>query len=148
MSEIKPFVVNALLLGLLALAMISGGIMMAVDNNATQSIANDTAISTYANTLQSSLENASESATASDASFRNSSIDTSGGVIWAGAISGVWKTLTVVPSAVLSLTTNLVKGKILGSTAFYAIFGVVSLIIILSLILAIWKLVSTGEGGK
>lgn len=147
MSNLRPFVISALLLGLIAIGIISTGIMIASENDATQSIANDTAISNYATALQNSLANASESASSADASFRNSTVSVTGGVVFVDAIGGLWKTLTTVPSAVLTLTTNLIKGKIMGDTAFYAVFGVMALIIVITLILAVWKAVSTGESG-
>jgi hypothetical protein len=121
--------------------------MLADDNNASQSIANDTSIKGYADSLQESLEDTSDSANKADKSFRDSTVSITSGVIFVDAIGGLWKTLTVVPSTVLTLTKEQIKENILGDTAFYAVIGVISLIIVITLILAVWKLVGTGEGG-
>lgn len=147
MTEFRPFVISALLLGLLAFAMINIGIMMTYDNNGAESIGNDSSISTYSNTLRSSLENASQSAIDADNSFRNSTVSLTGGVIFVDAIGGLWKTLTTVPSTVLTLTSNVLKNRLMGDTVYYAVFGVISLILVITLIIAVWKLVGTGEGG-
>lgn len=147
MSGLRPFIISILLLGLLAMAVINAGILIAHDNNSKNSIANDTDINNYASSLQNSLANASETADKTDESFRNSTISTSGGVVFVDAIGGLWTTLIEVPSMIMKLTTNLVKGKILGDTAFYAVIGVISAILVITLILAVWKLVGTGEGG-
>lgn len=145
--ELRPFIISSLILGLLALAMINAGIILASNNGATESISNDSIIRNYASNLSEELEDSSSVGSSAKESFSNSTVSVSGGVVFVEAIGGLWKSLTAVPVTIINLTVELIKGRILGDTAFYAVFGVITLASIITIIFAVWKLVSTGEGG-
>jgi hypothetical protein len=121
--------------------------MIANSNDADESIANNTAINDYSTDLTDSLEGAGGEGTTAYDSFSNSTISLTGGIVFLDAIGGLWKTLINVPRTVFILTRSLVSSTILESNGFLVVFGVITLIIILSIILAVWKLVSTGESG-
>jgi hypothetical protein len=143
----RPLLISLLLFGLLAAAVINAGIMIANSNDADESIANNTAINDYSTDLTDSLEGAGGEGTTAYDSFSNSTISLTGGIVFLDAIGGLWKTLINVPRTVFILTRSLVSSTILESNGFLVIFGVITLIILLSIILAVWKLVSTGESG-
>jgi hypothetical protein len=143
----RPLLISLLLFGLLAAAVINAGIMIANSNDADESIANNTAINDYSTDLTESLEGAGGEGTTAYDSFSNSTISLTGGIVFLDAIGGLWKTLINVPRTVFILTRSLVSSTILESNGFLVIFGVITLIILLSIILAVWKLVSTGESG-
>lgn len=144
MSEFRPIVVNLLLVGLLIIAMITMGLNIA-SNNPSQSIGNDPTLSAYANSLNATLYNATDDASASEQAITNSSITLTSGFPVFDSISGVWKTIKKVPVAVFNLTIGLVRTR-LGSS-FWVVLGVIGAILTITILLAVWKLVSTGEGG-
>lgn len=147
MAEIRPLLIWLLLLGLFAMAIVTGGIMLAEQNGVNQSIADDPAITEYYSSLNETLADTYTDASNSDAAFSNSSISTSIGIPFIDSIWGIWKTLKEVPVTIYNLTIGLLISKVLGDVAGAIVLSVLSAILIITVIFAIVKLVSQGESG-
>lgn len=144
MAGLRPLLVGILLAGLFAFALISGGIMMATNNGASQSIGDDPALSSYKSGLETTLGEAQENANASIEAIGESPISVIPGSFVFDAIAGVWKTLKVVPVTIYNLTFGLASEKIFGST-FAVVFGTLAAIIIILIIFGVIKMVSQGQ---
>lgn len=144
MGGIKPFLIGVLLAGLFAFALISGGIMLATNNNANQSIGDDPALVSYKNSLQLSLSEAEANANSSINALGDSPItEVQGGAVFE-AISGVWKTLKVVPVTIYNLTFGTAKSRIFGET-FNIVFGILASILIIIIIFSVIKMINSGQ---
>jgi hypothetical protein len=146
MSELRPIIIGIILTGLLAVALINGGILLSLRNNNNNTIANDPSLLSYSNTLQTNLDETFNNTNSSFDKIGSSPITLTTGNIIFDAIGGVWRTLTVMPLAIFKLTTNLISSKILGGS-FNVVIGVVLSLLVITIIFGIWKWVSTGEGG-
>jgi hypothetical protein len=145
--ELRPFLISLLMFGLLAFSVITGGILIASENNANQSIGDNTALKDYASSLNSNLSTTQDTASSADASFQNSTVTLAGGWVFLDVLGGLWKTLKTAPMAVYSLSANVIRTQLLGDTVFNVVFGVIGFIIVITLIFAVWKLLRVGEGG-
>lgn len=143
----RPILIGLLIFSLIAIGTINIGLRLASENNVNQSISDNPAISSYANSLNTTLEGASETSTALETAFTNSTISVSGGILFLDALGGLWKSMKSIPITIYNLTIGIIKNQLLGDTAFYIIFGTIGLIVIISLIFAVWKLLSQGESG-
>lgn len=144
MAGLRPLIVGILLAGLFAFALITGGIMISTNNQATQSIGNDPSLASYKTSLESTLEDAQVNANSSIEAIGESPISVIPGAFIFDAISGVWKTLKVVPVTIYNLTFGLLKVKVFGDT-FSVVFGVMAAILIILIIFGVIKMVSAGQ---
>lgn len=146
MSGIKPLLVGILLAGLFAFALISGGIMLAINNGANQSIGDDPALAAYKASLEVTLAEAETNANASINALGDSAVTEVQGSVIFEAISGVWKTLKIVPVTIYNLTFGLGKTKIFGET-FNVVFGIIAAILIIGIIFGVIKMLTSGDDG-
>lgn len=146
-NEFRPIIINFLLIGLFAVAIIMAGIMVSVDNNATQSIGNDTVFSELANSLNSNLTQNYNEMEKNEQSFENSSITLTSGIPFIDSIYGTWKIIKKTPMLIYSLVVNVVFLRIMGDPATNVIISVMSTILIITIIFAVIKLISSGDSG-
>lgn len=143
-AGLKNLFIGLILTGLFAFALITGGIQLAELNNGANSLADDPAFSTYKTNLTTALQKAHNDTNASIESLGDSPLSAIPGAFIFEAISGVWKTLKVVPVTIYNLTFGLAKDKIFGDS-FALVFGVIGAIITLLIIFGVIKLVSSGQ---
>lgn len=144
MAGIKYLLIGMLLAGLFAFALINGGILLAEHNKANHSIGDDPALSIFKTNLEESLGEAEEQANGSINALGDSPLtEVGGGLVIFTAISGVWKTLKVVPVTIYNLTFGLAKTKIFGE-GFNIVFGIVGAIVIILIIFAVIKILTSG----
>lgn len=146
MASFRPLVIALLLLGIFAVAIVSFGINLARENGATQNIGDNPIISNYAGNVSDTLGRAYDNANDSIESLSKSPVTLTGGFPLFDAIAGLWKVLKTVPITVYNLTVGLLLSTILGST-YAIVLGVVGAIFIITIIFAVWKMLSTGQGG-
>lgn len=146
MSEFRPLIVGIILAGLFAYALISGGILLSLNNGANHSIGDEPTISAYKESLKSNLEESYNKSNASYNALSSSPITLSTGNIIVDAIGGVWKVMTVIPISIWTYTIALPVTYILGDTGRIVALVLGSLLI-LTIIFAVWKWIATGEGG-
>lgn len=145
MPKFLSIVFGFLLFGLFAVAIISGGIMLASNNQATQSIADDPAIRDFANELNETLEDTYQTAVGVEGAVEQSPVTTTTSNPYIDAIGGVWKTLKTVPITIYNLTFGLLAQKIFGNSAYGIVFGVIGAILIIAIVYGVYKLLVTGE---
>jgi len=145
MSNIRPIIINFLLVSIFAVAIITGGISVALLNNSPQNIGDSPLLSTYLASINASLSQAQTNSQAFENALSNSSVTVSASFPVIDAIKGAWKIIIRVPKEAYNLTIALV-GSLFGSP-FAIIISIISSIVIITIMLAIWKLVSTGESG-
>ena len=63
-------------------------------------------------------------------------------------MSGIWKTMKVVPLSIYYLISSLVDTEVLGGAQTYIVWGIIGSIILLGIVFGVWKLVSTGEENR
>lgn len=149
MTELKHILVGFLLAGLFAFAIINAGILIGINNNATQNIGDDPSLSEYKTQLQDNLTSSYNIANASETSFGSSPISLTQ-IVFVDALGGIWKTLKVIPITIWNLTVGMFIKYIAPETSnfqFYVVIGVLSAILIISVIFGVWKMISTGDGG-
>lgn len=144
MGGLKPTIIGILLGGLFALALISGGIMLAERNNANQSIGDDPVLSSYKDNLEVSLLAVESDANGSLEALGSSPTTESGGAFIYDATTGVWKTLKEQPSTNYNLLVGVTKNRIFGET-FNPLFAVGAAILITIIIFGVIKLVISGQ---
>lgn len=142
----NSILISMLFAFLFFVALITGGIMMAEQNGASQSIANDTGLNDFRNDLVDSLNGYSSDVSDAGASFENSTISLTSGIPFIDAIYGVWKILIATPKLAYNFFASYVFDTILGDTASKIIVGILGAILTITIIIAIIKLVSQGEG--
>jgi hypothetical protein len=147
MVKFLPIIFGFLILGLFAIALISGGIRLAAVNNAPQSIGDDAALQSYAGSLNSSLGQAYTAANDAEKAINQSAITLTTGFPALDAVFGIWKTIKTVPITIYNLTIGLLFGRLLGSDSYAIVLGVLSSILIIGIIYAVYKVITTGEGG-
>lgn len=147
MVEFRPIIVAMLIVGLFAFALISGGIMLGSQNNAPQNIGDDPSIASYKTALENNLRSASSDVNSSEKSLEQSPLTLSTGGLILDTIGKIWKTMKTIPVTVYNLTAGVLFTRLFGNEAGGLVFGVIATILILSIIFAVWKWVSTGEGG-
>jgi len=147
MVNFRPIIVSLLLVGLFAICMITAGIQIATVNNANQSIGDDAVLAAYASSMNSSLEATVSAANTTEDAISSSPITLTSGFPVFDSITGVWKTLKVIPVTIYNLTFGLVFGRLLGGGVAAIVVGVIGSILTITIILSVWKMVSTGESG-
>jgi hypothetical protein len=140
----KGLIIGLLLVGLFAISMINGGIILAQLNNANNSIADHPALNLFASNLNQSLEGAYENANSSQEAISSSPITLTTGFPVFDAISGIWKTLIVIPMTLYNLIVNFVLSTFLSPTEAI-VLSVIGAVIIITVIFGVWKLVATGQ---
>lgn len=140
---LKGNLISLLLVGIFAFALITGGIMIGDNHNAENNIGDSPALSAYRTSLNDTLGEAHESANSSLEAIGKSPITLVITPIF-DAISGVWKTLKVVPVTIYNLTFGLAQDEIFGG-GFNVIFGVLSAIFIIVIIFGVWKWIASGQ---
>lgn len=146
-SEFRPIVINLLWISLFAVAILTAGYMVAIQNNASQSVLDDPSLASLNESLSTQLKSNYQTTTQAGASFENSSVSLTSGIPFINAIYGVWKVLKNAPITMYNLIVGVIFQKLLGDTATFIIISVISTILIITIIFAVVKLVSTGEGG-
>lgn len=147
MAEFRPIIINLLLLSLFVIAIIIGGTYIAVQNNGTQSIVDDATYSDLKDDLTANLEDNYDEIKESSASFENSSVTLTSGIPFVDSIYGTWKIIKNVPMTTYNLIVGVLFVKLFGNPATAIITAVLGAILIITIIFAVVKLVSTGEGG-
>ena len=148
MAGFRPVIVSLLLFGLFAIAFITFGIRLAQINDAPQSIADEPSIQNYANQLEGSLQQGYDDSYSAEVAISNSTIsqaNTGGLSLILDSVGGIWKTLKSVPVTIYNLTIGLIISNITGGE-FGILWAVLGTILIITIIIAVIKLISQGEG--
>lgn len=141
---LKSLLIGILVSGLFALALINGGIMLASNNHANQSIGDDPILVGYRNSLNNTLHQAETNVNGSlEALGQQGATSTPLGAIY-DAMTGTWKTLKEVPSSLYNLFVGVTKVKIFGDS-FNPVFGIVAAILIILIIFGVIKLIISGD---
>lgn len=147
MVSLRPVIISILLSVLFIIAVISGGIYMAEQNGASENIGNDSAFSSLRNDLIDKTQDNYDSSLAAMNSLENSSISLTSGIPFLDSIYGGWKVIKATPMIMYNLITASLFERLLGSQTSAIIIGIISAILIITIIFAVIKLVSTGDGG-
>lgn len=145
MSALKNILIYMLLFGAFIMAFINGGLLLAAVNSPNNTIGNDPALVEFSSALNSTLEDAYESANGSMTAIESSPVQVTQFAIILDAIGGIWKSLKVVPLAIYNLSVDYVFGKLLGDQQFAIMMGIVGAILIIVLIFAVWFWINSVE---
>lgn len=143
-STLKPILVSLLLSGLFALALITGGVMIAEQNNPSQSIGNEPYIANFSESINQSLVSARTSSQDADELLTNSSVTTTTNIVFVDAVSGMWKILRNAPTTIWQVTGGLMVRTI---GVPLTVIALITSILIIVLLIAIVRFITTGQGG-
>lgn len=146
MVNFRPIMVALILFGLFSIALINGALLLPQANLSNQSIADHPSVRDYADELNKSLDKYKTDVKSSEEAISEAPTSIISDNIILDAIGGIWRTLKTVPTTIFNITTDFI-GPVLFSGPFLVVIGVISAILTLSIIIAVWKLVFTGEGG-
>lgn len=147
MANFRPIIINLLLVSLFTIALITAGIMVAVQNNSVQNIGNDTALAGLKDSLVEDIEDNYGTTSEASNSFENSSISLTAGIPFIDSIYGVWKVLKSTPTTMYNLIVGVIFERLLGDATTQIIISVIATILMITIIFAVVKLISTGDGG-
>lgn len=147
MVSFRPIVINILLVTLFVIALIMGGIMMSTQNDAPQSIENDTIYAGLKDSLIGNVTQADADTRGASGSFENSSVSLTSGIPFINSIYGTWKVIKTAPLIMYNMIVGVIFHTLLGDTTTAIVTAVLSIILLITIIFAIVKLVSTGDGG-
>ena len=146
MANLRPLLVNILMLMAIVTGVITFGILIAVDNAPDRTIGNSEAINSYYVNVNNTMLQASNDSIASYNATTTGGTTTTVCLLVLNAIGGIWKTMIQAPMLMYQLTVGLIVQNI-GGTAFYMIIGVLGAIITFTIIFAVWKFLRVGESG-
>lgn len=147
MVKFLPLLIGLMLGGLFAFALITGGIMLAENNNPSQSIGNDPVLSNFSSNIENALGESTSTSDTAEESLGASPVTLNENSIFFDALGGLWKSLKAIPVTIYNLTMRLIFTKIFGSQAGAIIFGVIGGIISMIIIFGVWKMIKTGDAG-
>lgn len=146
MVKFAPLMIALILWGLFSFALIQMGIQLADSNNANQSIADDPAIASFNESVKNILEELETDVNSSETAISEPSLISSiRENIIIDAIGGVWKVLKNVPTSLYNIATGLWKSEIFQGPLIIVI-GTIGAILTLVVIIAVWRMLFTGEG--
>lgn len=145
-KKFAPIIINLLLVGLVVFSLIAGIALYAEQNDAT-TILSDPTLNNTENLLESNLSSYYSTVSQDEAAFSNSTINTNTNNIYVDAIGGIWKTMRVVPVAVYDLTLGFLFREFLSDNQKAIVISIISAILLISIIFAVWRLLATGDGG-
>lgn len=143
----QGYIITMLIFGLFVISLITTGIMIADQNDATQSIGDDPSISEYKSSIENNLTTAYNDVSSSNTVIENSSITTTTSIPIFTSVQSIWKTIKKVPITVYNLTIGLAMKKLFGDSAGI-VTAVISTILILLILFAVIKWVATGIGDQ
>jgi hypothetical protein len=145
--KLTGIIFSTFLLGLFAVALINFAILLPEANNVNGSIANNSAISTYRDSLESSLGDSYSASNSSETALGESPVTSTGDNPFFQAVGGIWKGLTVIPKTIYSLTANLIQSTALSGQTFLIIFSVLGAMLLISIVVAVVRFYQQGDGG-
>lgn len=145
-NYIIPILTALIISGIYIIAMIMGGVTLQLQNDAPVLITNDSALSQFYLSLNSSISEATSNTQTANQAFTNSSIQTTGVTPFLSAVGGIWKILTTAPVAIFNVVVNFIFVKIIGNPVGLLFVGAVGSILLMMIISGVIKLVSRGEG--
>lgn len=147
MAEFRPLIVSFILVGLFAIAMINVIYFAQLDNGATTTILDDPTISSYKESITSNITETYTDSKAADNSTSSSGVSYTFGSPFLDAINGVWKTIKSAPIAIYQLTIGVGQKFLFSGTEALIITTAIAAIMTITIIFAVWKMISTGDGG-
>lgn len=145
-----PIVIWLLLSGLFIYSLIQGAVTLAALNSPNQTIANAPVIRSLQNDLNDTLIDFYDVANETETSISGSPLTLtsgSGGII-VDAIGTVWKSIKITSVLLYNLTLGFIFSYIFGSQTFGVVIGVISGLVILTIVFAVWKMLSQGDAGE
>lgn len=147
MTNFRPLIVTLLLVGLVILSVLTGGIMLAANNGASQSIMDDPSMSAYLSSLNDSLDDSYDESQPLDTAFSDSPITPTTGAVYVESVGGIWQTMRNNPTTIFSISLAFVRDKVLGGPYGSIILNTALAIFGLLIIFGAYKWIYTGESG-
>jgi hypothetical protein len=148
MVNFKPYIVSLLFLGLIVVAASGFWYGLLYANEPTQIDDKMQNVFDSINPIETSLEDSIEDSASVNNAFTNSTVTTGNsdtGII-SIVMGGAWKTIVSAPKAIFN-SVGALFGYVLDDEILTVVFGVIGAILGLIIILAVWKLWTTGESG-
>lgn len=140
-----------IILGIIVVAMFSFSDNFLTNNNPNTTIYEDPLLASEVSSLKGNLSGYISTTSNSEAVLSNSSLS-QGGItgqnVLFDSVAGIWKALKSAPVVVYNLTLGLVKRKLFGDSQWAWIIDAFAGLIILAVLIAIVRWVTTGLGGK
>lgn len=147
MTNLLKFIVPFVLFSIFAVAFINFGNGLAENNNSPQGIFDDPQIQGFVVRINSSIADAQSDANLAESALGNSTITIGGQANILDSVKGVVKIITALPKTVYTFFVGLLFTRLSGDNQVAIIMGAFGSLLIIILIIAFYKLFSTGEGG-
>lgn len=147
MVKFVPIMTAIILASIFTIALITGGAMLQIQNNAKTKITEDSSIGNLSSDITQTLDETSSNAQTADTAFTNSSVTTTGVTPYVNAIGGLWQILKRGPVLTYNIISAFIFQKLLGNSAAFLLTSALAAIFILIVISAIVYWISRGEGG-
>lgn len=148
MVEFRPLIISFILIGLFAIAMINVVYFIQVDNDADETIlSSQYGLDIYKENLTSSINYAYDESQNAENSTSRSQVSASYGSPFLESINGIWKTIKVYPVTIYQLTIGFASRELFNGPEGYVITTTLAIILSITIIFAVWKMISTGDGG-
>lgn len=149
---LKNLAISMALISLFAVAFITFGVKLAIDNNANQSIADDDSVSRYLVATNTNLTDYASDVNASATAYGESEGITEGQTVVSNpvviATKNIWNAFVGVPHGVYKLTLGLIISKIFGTdvadTTFTVLFSLFSAIMVVVIIIVTYAWFRSG----
>jgi len=141
MTKFSSLLVTFIVIGLFTFCLITWGYLIQTNNGATETIINDTIISSAYTKIQGNLSELQSTAQSQRESFEKDEASTGIGELIFGSIRGTAKVFTSSVISFIGIIGTL--PAILGVPSI--VLGVITAIFIVLIILSIWRLVKIGE---
>lgn len=149
MVEFRPLLISFIIIALFSVGMINIVYFTQVQNDAEETILDDSVLglSSYKSNVEANLTSTYEDSLDAEESASSSQVTFSFGSPFLDAISGVWKTIKSGPVTLYHLVIGLLRATFLSGTDGIIIISAIVSILTISIIFAVWKMISTGEAG-
>lgn len=143
----RPILISFLFALLFVVALLEGFGVMLLQNTGEIDVFNGTALEGLKTNVAEDLNTYAETTKEAGASFENSTISLTSGIPFIDSIYGVWKVLISTPKLMYNLITEVMFNTLLGDEASKIVFAVIGAILVITIIFAVVKLISTGDSG-
>lgn len=144
-TKILPIISSIVIAGLIIFLFLTFAVKTSVTQGNGRAL-DDPVLLSLKNDINETLGDFYDTANTSEKSLSNSETTLSGGYIIFNSITSIWKTMTITPKAVYNIVQDSLISKLGVSPEILIVFGVLSGLLILLIIVAAWRFVSTGDG--
>lgn len=150
-TDFYGLMATLILIGVVVVSMFTFSDNFLNNNNPNATIYEDPLLASEVNSLKGNLSGYVGTTSNSEAVLSNSSLS-QGGIagqnVLFDSVAGIWKALKSAPVVIYNLSLGLIKRKLFGDSEWAWLVDAFGALVILAILIAIIRLVTTGIGGR